>query len=55
MHDVNSTRHLVLLVLALVLFGLSAVGVPFPRAEPTTYGWRYIACGLFFWVLSILW
>jgi len=40
------TLHLFLLMLALVLFLLAAIGVPeHPR-------FRYIGAGLFFWLLS---
>jgi len=41
------TLHLVLLILALVLFVLAALGVTHPR-------WNFIAAGLALWVLALI-
>ena len=42
------TFHLLFVVLALLLFALAALGIP----EPARF--KFIAAGLFFWLLSSL-
>jgi hypothetical protein len=47
----NGTLHLILVVLALVMFAIAGFGWPAP-VEP--YRVKIIGIGLFFWVLSTL-